>query len=229
MKKVISYCLWGTENRYIKGMLRNIQLARDIYPGWHVYVYLGKDADTWLVEALEKTAFEHDVPLEIWHRDIADWRLMLDRFRAILEPGVDVMISRDADSRLTLREKAAVDEWLASDYGAHSISDHPHHSLAMMGGLCGFKKHCIPANFSSMLDDWQFTTEAKWQQDQDFLNQKLLPLISNHLLRHDDFFRHIFGGQAMPITRDGYEFCGATINSDETYVASQITALRPYL
>ena len=36
------------------------------------------------------------------------------RFLPLLDPLVSVMVSRDLDSRLTAREKAAVEDWLES-------------------------------------------------------------------------------------------------------------------
>jgi hypothetical protein len=223
--KIISYCLWGEAQKYIVGMKRNIELAAEIYPGWQVNIALGKNSSH-LYEPLRKTADSLNVKLAVDQYPREDWSLMLDRFWPITDPACEVIISRDSDSRLTLREKACVDEWLDSSYGVHSISDHPHHSLSIMGGLCGFKQGSLPSNFATMLNDWQRNTEAKWQQDQLFLNGPLLPMISNNLLRHDNFYANKFGGKPMPTVRNGYEFCGATINADESYVSEQIDMLR---
>ena len=228
MKKVISYCLWGTENRYIKGMLRNIQLARDIYPGWTIYIYLGKDADIWLRDLLRKTAADHGVSLEIRSCNIADWRLMLERFRAIIEVEVDVMISRDADSRLTLREKVAVDEWLASDKQWHVMHEHPFHAVPMLGGMWGVKKMPSLGNFKAALNNWK--AEDRLQTDQEFLAQQVWPNIQGIVMNHDDgFFTHIWPGRPFPTKRQGCEFVGATVNADETMVSEQLNVLKKVL
>ncbi|CAF1621039.1 unnamed protein product, partial [Rotaria sordida] len=44
---------------------------------------------------------------------------------------VDVMISRDLDSPLTQRERAAVDEWLSMKVIFHAMRDHPRHNTPL--------------------------------------------------------------------------------------------------
>ena len=46
---------------------------------------------------------------------------------------VDVLLSRDLDSRISAREVAAVREWLGSGRGVHSMRDHPTHWVPMLG------------------------------------------------------------------------------------------------
>ena len=65
---------------------------------------------------------------------------MFWRFEPAGEEDVDVMISRDTDSRLNLREKFAVEEWLESDKGFHIMRDHPHHGYPVLGGMWGANK-----------------------------------------------------------------------------------------
>ena len=46
---------------------------------------------------------------------------------------VDVLLSRDLDSRVSAREVAAVREWLGSGRAVHSMRDHPTHWVPMLG------------------------------------------------------------------------------------------------
>ena len=48
---------------------------------------------------------------------------------------MSVMLSRDADSRLTNRGRIAVDDWLASDENSHIMRDHLQHGAEMLGGI----------------------------------------------------------------------------------------------
>ena len=52
---------------------------------------------------------------------------MVWRFLPLLDPRVDVMVSRDLDSRLGSREVAAVTQWLEQDTSLpfHVMRDHP--------------------------------------------------------------------------------------------------------
>ena len=54
-----------------------------------------------------------------------DWTSLFWRFHPAGETDVDVMISRDTDSRLSAREVAAVQEWLSSAADVHIMRDHP--------------------------------------------------------------------------------------------------------
>jgi len=49
----------------------------------------------------------------------------------------DVMICRDVDSRLGLREKFAVDEWLESDKDCHIMRDNEEHGAPICAGMWG--------------------------------------------------------------------------------------------
>jgi hypothetical protein len=52
----------------------------------------------------------------------------------MLDPNVDVFISRDSDSVILQREVDAVDEWLRSNYTFHVMRDHPFHFAAILVG-----------------------------------------------------------------------------------------------
>lgn len=221
--KVISYCIWNQNPRYLIGLQRNLEMLGSIYPGWQAIVYVGFDISDEQLKIWSETS---SVAVNFIKTDIADHRLMLYRFKAISEPGVTVMLSRDADSRLSKCEAACVQEWLESSLGTHIIRCHPHHSVPILGGLWGTKKDAIPG-FERLLANWP--GEPRIQTDQEFLAQKVWPLVRYNNLTHDEFFNHIWGGKQYPIPFDGCHFMGATVNADETYVAEQVAVLKPFL
>ena len=51
------------------------------------------------------------------------------RFLPACDETVSVMLSRDLDSPLTRRERAAIDEWLSSTLPFHVMRDHPFHAV----------------------------------------------------------------------------------------------------
>jgi len=57
------------------------------------------------------------------------------RFFPTLDPQVDIYACRDLDSRLSVREQAAVKKWLESDAILHSMRDHPAHLAPLVGRL----------------------------------------------------------------------------------------------
>lgn len=55
------------------------------------------------------------------------------RFLTLDDPLVDLTIFRDLDSTLNEREKAAVEEWLHSNYTMHLMRDHTGHKQWILG------------------------------------------------------------------------------------------------
>jgi hypothetical protein len=247
--KVISFCLWGNDPKYTEGAIANAKLAAEIYPDWVCRFYIGSSTDFSVTESLIATtqnwircaevegegrfidmcggSFEPR-SLEIYHMNKpGDWRMMFDRFLPGSESKVEAFISRDCDSRLTLREKAAVDEWLASDFGFHSMRDHPQHSVPILGGMWGMKCGEVPrVIFEDLIERWP--KEDRWQTDQEWLAQWIWPQYMARFMNHDDgFWNHMFGGSPFPTAReaDG-EFVGATYDENGIIDAGQVAELK---
>ena len=37
--KVVSFCLYGTQRHYQTGAIRNVELCKQVYPGWEIWIY----------------------------------------------------------------------------------------------------------------------------------------------------------------------------------------------
>jgi len=115
---------------------------------------------------------------------------------AASDPTVEIMISRDTDSRLNLREKAAVDEWLSGDKNFHIMRDHPAHDATIMAGMWGVRNRLL-FNMVDLIN--QYPTGDFWQIDQNFLRDRIYPGIRAHACVHDEFFEK----KPFPIQREG--------------------------
>jgi len=130
MKKVISFSIYGDQPMYTIGILRNLELAKIIYPDWKVYVYYN---DTVPMDMIEKyKSFDN---CEVFDMTNFPGPGVLWRFTP--KENVERFISRDGDSRLSMREKYAVDEWISSGKSLHIMRDHPHHGVPIYAGLVG--------------------------------------------------------------------------------------------
>jgi hypothetical protein len=140
MKKIISYSLWGNNPIYTVGAISNAIAAQSIYPGWICRFYIHEQSIP--SNILEKLQTQPNVELVNMPEDIG-WSGMLWRFYPATENDVSVMLSRDCDSRLTLREKACVYDWLNyTNKDVMTIRDTCVHQSQMMGGLWGVRnKH----------------------------------------------------------------------------------------
>jgi hypothetical protein len=126
---------------------------------------------------------------------------MFWRFSSSYDPNVSVSIFRDTDSRLSMREKYAVDEWLLSDKTFHIMRDHPFHRFPILGGMWGFKRN-NKYNMQILLNNFNKTNE--YGTDYAFFGTVLYPLIGEDKLVHDEFFDK----KSFPIARAGSEFVG---------------------
>lgn len=177
MKNIISFSLWGDNPLYTVGAIANAELAKTIYPGWICRFYIHKPSvPIFVTEQLE--SFDNVELVEM--PDDIGWSGMLWRFYPVTESDVDVVLSRDCDSRLTPRERACVDEWLSRPDGngwfrkVMTIRDTCVHQSQMMGGLWGVRGgylSFIKSHLASLIDQTRQT--AKKGVDQDFLNSKI--------------------------------------------------------
>lgn len=181
MKKIISFSLWGNQPRYIGGAIQNIKLAKILYPDWICRFYIGNSIKEDYIKKLLK--FDN---VEIINMNVpGDWRGMFWRFSAISEPDVSIMIVRDADSRLSKREAVAVKEWENSNFKFHIMRDNPQHATEILGGMWGSKKGIID-NINILIDE--YSKGDFWQVDQNFLKEKIWPIIKDYAMIHDEFF-----------------------------------------
>jgi hypothetical protein len=203
MKKIISFCLWGNDPKYTVGALRNAELAKTIYPGWIPRFYIGSSTTPAVAKQLLKAGAEVvNMPEE------GDWRGMFWRFYPAGEPDVDVMLSRDTDSRLSLREKAAVDAWLATDSPFHIMRDHPAHRTEILGGMWGARGGFL-TEIKQLIDGYQ--KGDFWQVDQNFLRENIYPRVKSVAVVHDEFFE----GKPFPTKRENYEFVGDVFDASD--------------
>ena len=149
-----------------------------------------------------------------------DWTSMFWRFEPAGENDIDVMISRDTDSRLNFREKAAVDEWLNSDFGFHIMRDHPWHGYPVLGGMWGAKLSTLP-RIKEMMQN--FGQSDKYGTDYEFF-ASISNFINGNSMVHDEFFannRTLINYQgcsprSFPTSRNNKDFVGKPFNADDT-------------
>ena len=207
MKKIISFSLWGDNPVYTQGAIRNAELAKEIYPDWVCRYYVGKSTPIDIVVKLQNFDNTEVIVME----NDGDWTGMFWRFYPASEDDVDVMISRDCDSRLNAREKYAVDEWLSSDKGFHIMRDHPWHNTLILGGMWGSRKGVV-TNMKKLIDD--YIKGNFWQVDQKFLKEKIYPTVKNNSLVHDEFFDK----KPFPSKRPLYIFVGQAFNEKDEFL-----------
>lgn len=206
MIKTISFSLWGDNPKYTIGAIRNAEIAKELYPDWICRFYCGSSVPK---EILTTLANNEKVEIIKMDED-GDWTGMFWRFLACEDS--DIMISRDTDSRLSLREKLAVDEWLMSDKDFHIMRDHPYHNAVILGGMWG----CRNGILKNIRDDInEYSKGDFWQVDQNFLRDKIYPKVLYKSLIHDSFGKFESKSLKFPSERINQEFVGDVFNEND--------------
>lgn len=174
---VISFSLWGQDNGYLNGAARNAELADSLYPGWSLRCYCEPN----YCEPLAKLGYEvisKRVTLGLWEG-------LFWRFEPALDVNVERFISRDLDSRLNPREKAAVDEWIESGKFLHVMRDAPNHDVPILGGMwgCGYWPM-----LRGLMRSWKDFHHKGC--DQDFLAALVWPRLFDKAMIHDSCRTH---------------------------------------
>jgi len=187
MKKIISFSLWGNIPMHCGGAVENIKLAKEFYPDWVCRFYIDDTVEKSVVENILKEGGEISMVKE----KLGSFSGMFWRFFANDDPEVERFLSRDCDSRLSIREKVAVEEWIASGKILHTMHDHYfHNGVPIMGGMWGAKTGAIK-NIRGMIMGWPM--HDKKGCDQQFLKYIIWPLLKDNVLRHDNGYQMQYG------------------------------------
>ena len=221
MKKVISYSLWGNNPKYTIGAVRNAEFAKKIYPNWKCRFYVDLTVPKNILFELEDLS-----NVEIIYKNcVGDWSSMFWRFEASYDPSVSVSIFRDSDSRLSMREKEALDEWLSGNKTFHIMRDHPWHLYPILGGMWGVKND-NDYNLENLISQFYKNSACnKYGTDYDFFTQVLFPLVNKDACIHDEFFDK----KPFPSKRKNFNFVGQVFDENEETVEEHVRVLQKEL
>mmetsp|Transcript_12204 Transcript_12204/g.22078 ORF Transcript_12204/g.22078 Transcript_12204/m.22078 type:complete len:312 (-) Transcript_12204:257-1192(-) len=202
----IAYSLYGNREQFWGGAIPNVELAAGYFPDWQVRFY--HDTTVPLKILTELRTLPNVKLYDMTNSSIVNPRAW--RFLVAMDPEVTgAYILRDTDSRLTLREAKAVEEWLESNYTFHNMHDHPHHcSHTMQGGMWGGK--AIIPEMRCVLDrcnTTKITTQQKVDKydDQTMLAKFVVPIVMKDVMHHDSFCcwkDEICPSRSFPTKRD---------------------------
>jgi hypothetical protein len=222
MTKVISFSLWGNKPIYTVGAIRNADLAKHFYPDFECWFYIHKE--TVPQNVINELQTKSNVKIIFKEGDLNKIKPMMWRFEPIDDPNVELMMSRDTDTKFLLREKLAVEEWLKSDKILHIMRDHPWHNCRILGGMFGVKKTNI--NWSQMFNN--ITQHSDRNYDQEFLANFIYPIYKNNSMIHASFLKYEKDCLDFPIKHeeDDYRFVGEYVYEDESRNKQNIEQLK---
>jgi hypothetical protein len=182
MKKVFSFSLFGSHEKYWRGLYKNIDKIHEFFPDWHTYVWIGDNVSEDVVLTLSEK--RNVILLPSNETGLIN---MSSRFFAIDDPEVEIMCVRDADSRITERDRACIEEFVNSGKLFHIIRDHPNHHHVIMGGMWGIKKGYLNGKLYDAFQHWrQRNTATEFWNDMDFLRSFFYPHVLPYAMIHDE-------------------------------------------
>jgi hypothetical protein len=208
---VVSYSLFLPHDRrgspvpghYLDGLEANVRLAGLYYPEWIVRVYavnlsedqvrrvLAVDAATGN-RTLEVVVCPDGSPLGAPLRPASgqypQYRGAYGRFLAADDPKVELAVFRDLDSRPSVRELLAVNEWISSGLGVHTMHDHRFHHEPLLGGMWGARRGAVGvtgAMRSAVRDHPGDAIGGYGGDDQGFLATYVWPAVRGDALDHE--------------------------------------------
>ena len=209
-KCVVSFGLYGDNPRYTTGAVRNAAAIGAVFPGWVARFYY--DSASVPPATLNEL---RALGAELVAHQLAG--TMFARFLVAADSSVDRFIVRDADSRLGLRDKAAVDEWSASGYSMHYLRDHPAHGRAINGGMWGGVKGAV-ADMEQLVAAagvWGAAAPG-YGDDQDFLSAVVYPRTVDDQIAHDSISCTSFPNSVpFPTQRIGADHVGMVFDASE--------------
>lgn len=225
MKKVLTFSLWGNNPTYNIGAIKNAELALYFYPDFECWFYIHEESVP--KETIYKLQTFTNTKTIFKTGDLKNEKCKprMWRFEAIDEPDVEIMMARDSDTRIWLREKLAVEEWLKTDNLFHIMRDHPHHNFYILGGMFGTRK--IPE-----IPSWKILMNKYIQNDlrmydQDFLRDYIYPSIKNNSIIHATFNKKESHAKDFPIIYDNdYKFVGEYVYFDDSRSQEHINILK---
>lgn len=214
MVRAFSFCLYGPNNPiYYIGLVQNIELITKYFPSWKAFVYVAPDVEQTMITKLESYS---NVILRF--TGVTGAINMVHRFYAIDEPDVELMMVRDADSRIHWKDRWAISEFIRHpQFVAHTIRDNPAHTTQIMGGLWGLRKSSglnMHHEYKSYEDKKH--SDARHGHDQDFLADIIYPKVVQNLLVHYSCGCALVGEIAVefPFTYTNDIYCGRVEQSD---------------
>jgi hypothetical protein len=226
-KQVISYSLWGSNPLYTLGSIKNADLALKIYPDWGCVFYCNSCVPKDIITKLQ--TFKNTIVIPI--NSIGNFQSALNRFLIVDHPEVEYAIFRDADSRLSVREKIAVEEWLINDSDIHIMRDHPYHAWFIQAGMFGLKTEKFKGKIKNAI--LEYSPKNIKTEDQNFMSTYLTNMINLYnfsVTEHDPFFaKKPFPKECLRgIENGGVYFVGQQIpileNDDDDFYSNIHTA-----
>lgn len=184
-QNIISFSLFGAMAKYCEGAVINAQVAKELFPHWQCRFYVAQDVPEHVIARLQALGAQ----LVFMDTKVNPIHPLLWRFLVLDDEDVDFYMIRDADSLLSEKEQAAVEQWLDSGYWFHHMRDYFTHTELLLAGMWAGARGTLPEITSHITRFCQTYRSTERFIDQYFLKQYLWPQVKGSILCHDEIFQ----------------------------------------
>lgn len=206
---IFNFSLFGSNQRYLTGAVLNATLVKYIYPGFWCRFYVDDSISKELINQLQDLGSEIVVKQRTMNLGGMFWR-----FEGLNFSGVHMVGIRDVDSRISIRDKEVTMEWFNSEASYHTFRDHPYHQTHINGGFFSAKKPI--KDIENLIS--RYTHSGHYGQDENFLRDKVWPLVKDELMVHSTFKtgpEAAYVGKYLHPSFMQYRFCVERVYHDE--------------
>ncbi len=218
--RAVAFSLYGNDPRYTIGAIKNAILGSRYFPfddGFRLVFYCGASVEESVISTLNLVKGVKIVRMSEEENNTA----RLWRYLAFSDPQFEVVICRDADARLSFRDRIAHEEWEQSGLDYHIIKDHSiGHNYAISAGMFAGKT-------AKLRDMAELIASDKpgdfYTTDQAFLESVIYPKVKDSVLIHDPFFNTPVEGDSIRtfIAFDAptkLSHIGAALDEDDRFI-----------
>jgi len=215
MVNCFSFCLYGPYNKkYYKGLLENLKIINNIFPEFYTHISFGIDIDKSILENIKKYK---NIIYKIY--DFTGAKLMTYRYIPLDLFNIDILFSRDCDSRINDRDIWCINNFINSKFLVHIVRDHKEHKFPIMGGIVGFKKDFLKyiGSFENIIKIYENKISFEYLTDQIILAENIYKKFINNNIFLTHSSKNIFNEKnfvEIPLPVDKYKFIGQTIDYD---------------
>lgn len=191
---VVSFSLWGDGPTYLNGAVANAAAVPRFYPGWEAWFHVDESVSPAICDALAAAGAR---VIRLARKTTTEG--LFWRFLPASDPSVARVIARDCDSLPSEREAAAVRAWIASGRVLHVMRDHVAHCELVLAGMWGLRGGVV-ADMASLYRPYATNGRPRWA-DQDFLAERIWPILKTDCVIHDSVFP-LFGAEPFPPVPD---------------------------
>lgn len=190
MRIVFSFTLFGSLDKYCKGMVRNVEEITKRFPSAEIWIFCGNDIPDGILAQLKASPL-----VRLLDTQCIGLVNKIYRYLPIDDPTVDVCIVRDSDSRVLDRDQTSIEDFLQSDKLVQIIRDHKVHKVPILGGMVSFKQGTFTARMIDMIghflhEEIQYSDSKQnfdFEDDQNFLRTYIYPQVVQKALIQDEY------------------------------------------